>query len=65
LGWISKGRVGRLVFAIVGSFIVAVMFADALGFLISPLFPIAALAFVLGLGDTWLDWRAMIQPKTV
>jgi hypothetical protein len=65
LGWISKGRVGRLLFAIVGSFIIAVMLADALGFLISPLFPIAALAFVLGLGDTWLDWRAMIQPKTV
>lgn len=65
LGWISKGRVGRLVFAMVGSFVVAVILADALGFLISPLFPIAALAFALGLGDTWLDWRAMIQPKTV
>ena len=65
LGWISKGRVGRLVFAIIGSFVLAVMLADALGFLISPLFPIAALAFALGLGDTWLDWRAMFQPKTV
>jgi hypothetical protein len=65
LGWISKGRVGRLVFAIVGSFVLAVILADALGFLISPLFPIAALAFALGLGDTWLDWRAMIQPKAV
>jgi hypothetical protein len=65
LGWISRGRVGRLVFAMVGSFVVAVLLADALGFLISPLFPIAALAFALGLGDTWLDWRAMIQPKTV
>ncbi len=65
LGWISKGRVGRLAFAIVGSFVFAVIVADALGFLISPLFPVAALAFALGLGDTWLDWRAMIQPKTV
>lgn len=62
LGWISKGRVGRLIFAMVGSFVFAVILADALGFLISPLFPIAALAFALGLGDTWLDWRAMIQP---
>ncbi|MDP9176927.1 MAG: DUF2232 domain-containing protein [Gemmatimonadota bacterium] len=65
LGWISKGRVGRLVFAMVGAFVLAAILADALGFLISPLFPIAALAFALGLGDTWLDWRAMIQPKTV
>jgi hypothetical protein len=64
LGWIAKGRVGRLVFAIVGSFVFAVILADALGFLISPLFPIAALAFALGLGDTWMDWRAMIQAKT-
>jgi hypothetical protein len=65
LGWIANGRLGRLVFAVVGSFVFVVILADALGFLISPLFPIAALAFALGLGDTWLDWRTLLQPKAV
>ncbi len=65
LGWISRGRVGRLIMALVGSFIVVVILADMLGFLISPIFPIAALAFTLGLGDTWVDWRTRLQPKAV
>lgn len=65
LGWISNGKVWRLVVAIVGSFVLAVILADSLGFLISPVFPIAALAFALGLGDTWLDWRKLFHAKAV
>jgi hypothetical protein len=65
LGWISRGKVGRLIMAVVGSFIFAVIVADMLGFLISPILPIAALAFTLGLGDTWVDWRTLLQPKAV
>lgn len=65
LGWISKGRIGRLTMAIVGSFIFVVVIADILGFLVSPVLPIAALAFTLGLGDTWVDWRTLLQPKAV
>jgi hypothetical protein len=65
LGWISNGRVWRLVVAVVGSFVFAVILADTLGFLISPIFPIAALAFALGLGDTWLDWRRFFHAKAV
>jgi hypothetical protein len=65
LGWISNGKVWRLVVAIVGSFVFAVILADSLGFLISPVFPIAALAFALGLGDTWLDWRKLFHAKAV
>ena len=65
LGWMSRGRKGRLIVALVSSFFFAVVLADSLGFLISPIFPIALLAFVLGLGDTWLDWRTLLQPKAV
>lgn len=65
LGWISNGKVWRLVVAILGSFIFAVIIADSLGFLISPVLPIAALAFALGLGDTWLDWRKLFHAKAV
>jgi hypothetical protein len=65
LGWMSRGRKGRLIVALVSSFFFAVVLADSLGFLISPIFPIALLAFALGLGDTWLDWRTLLQPKAV
>ena len=65
LGWMSRGKRGRLIVALVSSFFFAVILADSLGFLISPIFPIALLAFALGLGDTWLDWRTLLQPKAV
>jgi hypothetical protein len=65
LGFVSNGKVWRLVVAIVGSFIFAVIVADTLGFLISPIFPITALAFALGLGDTWLDWRKLFHAKAL
>jgi Predicted membrane protein (DUF2232) len=65
LGWISNGKVWRLALAIFGSFVFAVILADSLGFLISPVFPIAALAFALGLGDTWLDWRKLFHAKAL
>jgi hypothetical protein len=65
LGWISNGNVIRLFLAVgVWTLIVGVI-AYKLGFLIALGAPLVALAFSLGLGDTWVDWRRLLQPKTV
>jgi hypothetical protein len=65
LGWISNGRVLRLFFAVVVWTLIVVVIASTLGFLIALGVPLIALAFSLGLGDTWVDWRRLLQPKTV
>jgi hypothetical protein len=65
LGWISNGHIVRLAFAIVFMSFLAVLIAYQLGFLIAFGAPLVALAFSLGLGDTWVDWRRLLQAKTV
>lgn len=65
LSWIAKGRIIQLILVFIFSFIVSSVLAYNMGFLIAPAFPVVALAFALGLGDTWLDWRTLFQPKTV
>ena len=65
LGWISNGRVIRL-FLAVGAWTMIVGFiAYSLGFFVALGAPLIALAFALGLGDTWVDWRRLLQPKVV
>ena len=65
LGWISNGHVFRLALAILFLSFLAVLIAYQLGFLIAFGAPLVALAFSLGLGDTWVDWRRLLQAKTV
>jgi len=65
LSWIAKGRILQLVLVFIASFVISAVLAYRMGFLIAPAFPVIALAFALGLGDTWLDWRNLLQPKTV
>jgi hypothetical protein len=65
LGWISNGNVIRLFLAVGIWTLVVGVIAYKLGFLIALGAPLVALAFSLGLGDTWVDWRRLLQPKTV
>ncbi|HVD62320.1 MAG TPA: hypothetical protein VNC11_15725 [Gemmatimonadaceae bacterium] len=65
LGWISNGRVIRLFLAVAAWTLVVGIIAYKLGFLIALGAPLIALAFSLGLGDTWVDWRRLLQPKVV
>ena len=65
LGWISNGRVIRLFLAVAAWTLVVGVIAYKLGFLIALGAPLIALAFSLGLGDTWVDWRRLLQPKVV
>ena len=53
--WDEDGRLALIVGVI----------AYKLGFLIALGAPLIALAFSLGLGDTWVDWRRLLQPKAV
>ena len=53
-------------FLAVGAWTLIVGFiAYSLGFLIALGAPLGVLAFSLGLGDTWVDWRRLLQPKVV
>jgi hypothetical protein len=65
LGWISNGNVIRLFFVVAVWTLIVGIIAYRLGFLIALGAPLVALAFSLGLGDTWVDWRRLLQPKTV
>lgn len=65
LGWISNGRMLRLFFAIAVWTVIVLSIASQLGFLIALGAPLIALAFSLGLGDTWVDWRRLLQTKVV
>ena len=65
LGWISNGNVIRLFFAVAAWTLIVGVIAYKLGFLIALGAPLIALAFSLGLGDTWVDWRRLLQPKAV
>lgn len=65
LGWISNGHIIRLTFAIVFFSVIAVTIAYQLGFLVALGAPLTLLAFSLGIGDTWVDWRRLLQAKTV
>ena len=65
LGWISNGNVIRLFFAVALWTLIVGIIAYKLGFLIALGAPLVALAFSLGLGDTWVDWRRLLQPKVV
>jgi hypothetical protein len=65
LGWIANGHVARLAFGIALMSLIAVVVAYQMGFLIAFGAPLIALAFTLGLGDTWVDWRRLLQPKAV
>jgi len=65
LGWISNGHTIRLVFAIIFFSVIAVTIAYQLGFLVALGAPLTLLAFSLGIGDTWVDWRRLLQAKTV
>lgn len=48
LAWMSRGRAMKVMLVVVA--VVALQF-------------MAPLAFLIGLGDTWLDWRSRAQPK--
>jgi hypothetical protein len=48
LAWMVHGRANRVMLVLAGVFAWPVM---------------AAVALMLGLGDTWLDWRSRMQPK--
>lgn len=65
LGWIANGHIARLALGIVFMSLIAVVVAYRLGFLIAFGAPLITLAFSLGLGDTWVDWRRLLQPKAV
>jgi hypothetical protein len=65
LGWISNGNVVRLFVAVAAWTLIVGVIAYKLGFLIALGAPLIALAFSLGLGDTWVDWRRLLQPKAV
>lgn len=65
LGWISNGHIIRLALAIVSLSFLAVLIAYQMGFLIAFGAPLIALAFSLGLGDTWVDWRRLLHAKAV
>jgi hypothetical protein len=64
LGWVSNGHIVRLAVGIALMSFLAVVVAYQLGFLIAFGAPLIALAFSLGLGDTWVDWRRLLQAKT-
>ena len=65
LGWIANGHVARLAAGIAFMSMIAVVVAYQMGFLIALGAPLITLAFSLGLGDTWVDWRRLLQAKTV
>jgi len=65
LGWISDGNVLRLFFAVAMWTLIVFVIAYKLGFFIALGAPLISLAFSLGLGDTWVDWRRMLQPKPI
>ncbi|HUQ19784.1 MAG TPA: hypothetical protein VM099_09250 [Gemmatimonadaceae bacterium] len=65
LGWISNGRMVKLFVAVAVWTIIVATIAYQLGFLVAGAAPLIALAFSLGLGDTWVDWRKLLQPKVV
>ena len=65
LGWISNGHIVRLALAIALFSFIAVYIAFQLGFLVALGAPLVILAFSLGIGDTWVDWRRLLQPKPV
>jgi hypothetical protein len=65
LGWISNGNMIRLVVGLAFWTILVISIAYKLGFLLALGAPLIALAFSLGLGDTWVDWRSRLQPKAI
>jgi hypothetical protein len=65
LGWISNGHIVRLALAIALFSFIAVFVAYQLGFLVALGAPLVLLAFSLGIGDTWVDWRRLLQPKPI
>jgi hypothetical protein len=50
LAWMAQGRALRVMLVVAAVFAWPIM---------------AALAFGIGLGDTWLDWRSRAQSKPV
>jgi len=65
LGWISNGNVVRLFLAVVSWTLIVGFIAYKMGFFVVLGAPLIALAFALGLGDTWVDWRRLLQAKPV
>jgi hypothetical protein len=65
LGWVSNGRVVALFLAVGVWTVLVALIASSLGFAVALSGPLVALAFSLGLGDTWVDWRRLLQPKAV